>query len=209
VIDILLVDDHALMREGLRTLVDAAADLRVVGVAADGLAALDLVASASPHVVVMDLSMPTMDGVTATRRIIAEHPGVQVLVLTSFSDGERVLDALDAGATGYILKDAEPTELIAAIRSVADGQSPLDPRVARTLLTARRTEPPEIDLTEREVEVLTLVGSGLPNKQIARRLGIREGTVKAHLTHVYQRIGVQDRTSAALWAQTHLTGSAG
>ncbi len=206
-IDVLLVDDHALLREGLRTLVDAAPDLRVVGSAGDGLAALDLVASATPHVVVMDLSMPTMDGVTATRRITAEHPGVQVLVLTSFSDGERVLDALDAGAAGYILKDAEPTELIAAIRSVADGRSPLDPRVARTLLTARRAPTPTVDLTEREREVLALVGLGLANKQIARRLDIREGTVKAHLTNVFQRIGVRDRTSAALWARTHLAGS--
>ena len=206
-IDVLLVDDHALLREGLRTLVDAAPDLRVVGSAGDGLAALELVASATPHVVVMDLSMPTMDGVTATQRITAEHPGVQVLVLTSFSDGERVLDALDAGAAGYILKDAEPTELIAAIRSVADGRSPLDPRVARTLLTARRAPTPTVDLTEREREVLALVGLGLANKQIARRLDIREGTVKAHLTNVFQRIGVRDRTSAALWARTHLAGS--
>jgi DNA-binding NarL/FixJ family response regulator len=207
VIDVLLVDDHALLREGLRTLVDAAPDLRVVGAAGDGQSALDLVASAAPHVVVMDLSMPTMDGVTATRRITAEHPGVQVLVLTSFSDGERVLDALDAGAIGYLLKDAEPAELIAAIRSVADGRSPLDPRVARTLLTARRAPAPTVDLTDREREVLALIGLGLANKQIARRLDIREGTVKAHLTNVYQRIGVRDRTSAALWARTHLTES--
>ena len=206
-IDVLLVDDHALLREGLRTLVDAAPDLRVVGCAGDGLTALGLVGSAAPHVVVMDLSMPIMDGVTATRRITAEHPGVQVLVLTSFSDGERVLDALDAGATGYILKDAEPTELIAAIHSVAEGRSPLDPRVARTLLTARRAPTPTVDLTEREREVLALVGLGLANKQIARRLDIREGTVKAHLTNVFQRIGVRDRTSAALWARTHLAGS--
>ena len=206
-IDVLLVDDHALLREGLRTLVDAAPDLRVVGCAGDGQTALELVGAAEPQVVVMDLSMPIMDGVTATRRIMAEHPGVQVLVLTSFSDGERVLDALDAGAAGYILKDAEPTELIAAIRSVADGRSPLDPRVARTLLTARRAPTPTVDLTEREREVLALVGLGLANKQIARRLDIREGTVKAHLTNDFQRIGVRDRTSAALWARTHLAGS--
>ena len=208
-IDVLLVDDHALLREGLRTVVDATPDLRVVGCAGDGLAALEMVASAAPQVVVMDLSMPAMDGVTATQRITAEHPGVQVLVLTSFADGERVLDALDAGATGYILKDAEPAELIAAIRSVADGRSPLDPRVARTLLTARRAPTPTVDLTEREREVLALIGLGLANKQIARRLGIREGTVKAHLTNVYQRIGVRDRTAAALWAQTHLGATDG
>jgi DNA-binding NarL/FixJ family response regulator len=204
VIGVLLVDDHALLREGLRTIVDAAPDLRVVGCAGDGRAAVDLVATAAPDVVLMDLSMPTMDGVTATRLITHEYPDVQVLVLTSFSDGERVMDALDAGATGYVLKDAQPTELLAAIRAVAEGRSPLDPRVARTLLTARRTPHPAAELTEREREVLALVGLGLANKQIARRLGIREGTVKAHLTNVYQRIGVGDRTSAALWARKHL-----
>jgi len=209
VIDVVLVDDHALMREGLRTLVDAAPDLRVVGCAADGAEALEQIATTAPHVVVMDLSMPTMDGVTATRRITAEHPAVQVLVLTSFSDGERVLDALDAGATGYLLKDAEPAELLAAIRSVADGRSPLDPRVARTLLTARRTPTPTVDLTEREREVLALVGLGMANKQIARRLDIREGTVKAHLTRVFQQIGVRDRTAAALWARENLGAGSG
>jgi DNA-binding NarL/FixJ family response regulator len=204
VIEVLIADDHALLREGLRTLVDAAPDMRVIGVAGDGQAALELAASTTPHVVVMDLSMPTMDGVTATRRITEAHPEVQVLVLTSFSDGERVMDALDAGATGYVLKDSQPAELLAAIRAVADGRSPLDPRVARTLLTARRTPTTSVELTEREREVLALVGLGLPNKQIARRLGIREGTVKAHLTSVYQRIGVGDRTSAALWARKNL-----
>jgi DNA-binding NarL/FixJ family response regulator len=207
-IGVLLVDDHALLREGLRTIVEAAPDLHVVGEAGDGHAALEFVGSTAPDVVLMDLSMPMMDGVTATRRITEEHPEAQVLVLTSFSDGDRVLDALDAGASGYILKDAEPGELLAAIRAVADGRSPLDPRVARMLLTARRARAPSVDLTDREREVLALVGLGLPNKQIARRLGIREGTVKAHLTSVYNRIGVGDRTSAALWARAHLDGRA-
>lgn len=204
-IDVVLVDDHALLRAGLRTLIDAAPDLRVVGTASDGREALDLVATAAPTVVLMDLSMPNMDGVEATRRLTAEHPEVQVLVLTSFSDGERVMDALDAGAAGYLLKDADPGELLTAIRDVAEGRSPLDPRVARTLLTARRSpSPAAVELTDREREVLALVGLGLPNKQIARRLDIREGTVKAHLTSVYQRIGVRDRTSAALWARENL-----
>jgi DNA-binding NarL/FixJ family response regulator len=205
VIDVLLVDDHVLMRAGLRTVVAGAGDMRVVGVASDGLEALHQVGALSPQVVVMDLSMPTMDGVTATRRITAEHPDVQVLVLTSFSDGGRVTEALDAGAAGYLLKDAEPTELLTAIRAVANGQSPLDPRVARTFLQTRRSPTTaEPELTDREQEVLALLALGLANKQIARRLGIQESTVKAHLTSVFQRIGVRDRTSAALWARIHL-----
>ena len=206
-IDVLLVDDHALLRAGLTTLVDAAPDMQVVGAASDGAEALELVATTTPHVVLMDLSMPTMDGIAATRQITADHPDTQVLVLTSFSDGDRVIDALDAGASGYLLKDAEPGELLAAIRAVAEGSSPLDPRVARTLLTARRNAPTAAtaaELTDREREVLGLVGMGMANKQIARRLGIREGTVKAHLTNVFQRIGVRDRTSAALWARKNL-----
>jgi DNA-binding NarL/FixJ family response regulator len=204
VVDVLVVDDHALMRSGLRTMIEAAADMRVVGTAADGAEALAAVARLRPHVVLMDLSMPVMDGAAATRRLAEQHPDVEVLVVTSFSDRDRVVDAVDAGASGYVLKDAEPAELLAAIRATARGESPLDPRVARTLLHARRDSPAVPELTEREREVLALVGRGLANKQIARSLGIRESTVKAHLTNVFQRIGVRDRTSAALWARTHL-----
>lgn len=203
-IDVLVVDDHALMRTGLSGLIAAAGDMRVVGTAADGAEAVEEVARLAPHVVLMDLSMPVLDGVAATRRIVEEHPSVEVLVLTSFSDRQRVIEALDAGAGGYVLKDTEPADLLAAIRSTARGHSPLDPRVARTVLHARRSPAPAAELTEREQEVLALVGHGLANKQIARRLGIRESTVKAHLTSVFQRIGVRDRTSAALWARTHL-----
>jgi DNA-binding NarL/FixJ family response regulator len=206
VIDVLVVDDHELMRAGLRGLIDGTADMRVVGMAADGLQALDLVPRLSPHVVLMDLSMPGMDGVTATGRICGEHPDTAVLVLTSFSDQERVLQALDAGAVGYVLKDTDPANLLDAIRAVSRGQSPLDPRVARMVLHGRRgpSVPTPTDLTDREHEVLALVGRGMANKQIARALGIREATVKAHLTSVFQRIGVRDRTSAALWAQENL-----
>jgi DNA-binding NarL/FixJ family response regulator len=206
-IDVLLVDDHALMRAGLRALIAASGDMRVVGLAADGSEALEMLTTTTPHVVLMDLSMPIMDGVTATRRITKEHPDVEVLVLTSFSDQHQVLEALDAGAIGYVLKDTDPADLLEAIRSAARGQSPLDPRVARTLLHARRGPTPVAELTEREQQVLALVGRGLANKQIARALGIREGTVKAHLTSVFQRIGVRDRTSAALWARTNLPQS--
>jgi DNA-binding NarL/FixJ family response regulator len=206
VIDVLVVDDHALMRSGLAGLVDGTDDMRVVGTASDGAEALALIPGCSPHVVLMDLSMPGMDGVTATARIGAAHPDTAVLVLTSFSDQQRVTEALDAGAVGYVLKDTEPSTLLEAIRAVARGHSPLDPRVARMVLHGRRTPAPapQTDLTDREREVLSLVGRGLANKQIARALGIREATVKAHLTSVFQRIGVRDRTSAALWAQENL-----
>ena len=209
VIDVLVVDDHALMRAGLSGLIEGAGDMRVVGLAADGAEALELIPTASPHVVLMDLSMPGMDGITATGQISERHPDTAVLVLTSFSDQQRVTDALDAGAVGYVLKDAEPADLLEAIRAVARGHSPLDPRVARVVLHGRRApaSSPAAELTDREQEVLALVGRGQANKQIARALGIRESTVKAHLTSVFQRIGVRDRTSAALWAQENLPRS--
>jgi DNA-binding NarL/FixJ family response regulator len=206
VIDVLVVDDHALMRAGLRGLIDGSDGMRVVGLAADGAEAIELIPGCAPHVVLMDLSMPGMDGVTATSRISEDYPGAAVLVLTSFSDQQRVTEALDAGAVGYVLKDADPADLVEAIRAVARGHSPLDPRVARMLLHGRRAPAPAppAELTEREHQVLALVGRGLANKQIARTLGIREATVKAHLTSVFQRIGVRDRTSAALWARENL-----
>jgi DNA-binding NarL/FixJ family response regulator len=207
VIDVLIVDDHTLMRAGLRGLISAAEDMQVVGLAADGVEALEVLTTVTPDVVLMDLSMPVMDGVAATRQITAEHPEVEVLVLTSFSDQQRVLETLDAGAIGYVLKDTDPANLLEAIRAAARGHSPLDPQVARTILHSRRAPAPVAELTEREQEVLELVGRGLANKQIARALGIREGTVKAHLTSVFQRIGVRDRTSAALWARTNLPES--
>ena len=164
--------------------------------------AVALAAQSRPDVVLMDLVMPEVDGVEATRRILAAVPGAQVVVRTSFSDRDRIMDALAAGAVGYLLKDVEPADLLAGVRAAARGESPLHPRAARELITARaeRSGP---DLTAREEEVLRLVRQGLANKQIARRLGISERTVKAHLSSVFQRIGVVDRTQAALWAERH------
>jgi DNA-binding NarL/FixJ family response regulator len=173
-VGVLLVDDHPMVRAGLTGLIDATDDLRVVGEAADGEAALARVREVGP-----------------------------VVMLTSFSDQARVVDALAAGAVGYLLKDSEPGEVLAALRAAADGHAPLDPRVAGALLPTRRGAP-GADLSVREREVLQLVTEGLANKQIAKRLGIAERTVKVHLGSVFRRIGVADRTSAALWARDHL-----
>jgi DNA-binding NarL/FixJ family response regulator len=201
---VVIVDDHAVVRDGLARLLEHAADIDVVATAADGEAAVAVVADAIPDVVLMDLSMPGVDGVAATRRILADHPDVRVVVLTTFADQRRILDALDAGASGYLLKDASPDEIVAAIRSVVAGGAPLDPKAARVLLDAQRAPKPERRLSAREQEVLGLLATGLANKQIARRLGITERTVKAHLTSIFQQLGVSDRTQAALWAREHL-----
>ena len=202
-IRVVVADDHAVVRRGLMGLIDNADDLEVVGVASDGATAIELVREHRPDVVLMDLQMPGVDGVEATRTIVAEELGAEVLVLTSFSDNARIMAAIDAGAVGYLLKDAEPADLLAGIRAVSRGESPLDPKAARLLLRSRNATDDEIELSPRELEVLRLVVEGLINKQIARRLGITERTVKAHLTSVFQRIGVADRTQAALWAQRH------
>ncbi|GAA1876377.1 response regulator [Lapillicoccus jejuensis] len=201
---VVLVDDHPMVRAGLATLVDAAPDLQVVGQAGDGREALDVVATARPDVVLMDLSMPVMDGVEATRSVLAQSPDTHVVVLTSFSDRARVGEALAAGAIGYLLKDTEPAELLAAVRSAAAGHVPLDPRIAGVLLPSVGAPKPGDGLSAREREVLDLVAEGMANKQIGRRLGISERTVKAHLGRVFREIGVVDRTSAALWAREHL-----
>jgi len=200
VIRVLVAEDHAVVRSGLERLLATSSEIEVVGGAADGEQAVTLAAELAPDVVLMDLSMPNMDGIEATRRILAGNDAVQVVVLTSISDREKIEAALDAGAIGYLLKDAEPEEVIRGIRAAARGESPIAPKAARTLLAARG-ERPESRLSDRELEVLRCVAEGLPNKVIARRLGISEKTVKAHLTRVYQQIGVTDRTQAALWAR--------
>lgn len=201
-IRVLLVDDHRLVRAGLELLLSGVADMSVVGSAASGEEAVTMAAATDPDIILMDLSMPGgIDGVVATRRIAAAQPQTRVVVLTSFADRDRVLDAIDAGAIGYLLKDTEPAELVRGVRSAVQGNSPLDPKVAGELLRARVDRPSAGALTDREREVLTLVADGLANKQIARALGIGERTVKAHLTSAFTRIGVADRTQAALWVQ--------
>jgi len=199
-INILVVDDHRLVRAGIVQLLEEADDMVVVGEAGDGLEAIEQVAALEPDLVLMDLSMPGMDGRTATRRIREAHPNVRVVVLSSYSERTDILEALDAGAAGYLLKDAPPEELLAGVRSAARDEAPLAPRVAREVLTAWRGTRKAGDLTARELDVLVLLAEGLPNKVIARRLGIAEKTVKAHVTQIFQTIGVTDRTQAALWA---------
>jgi DNA-binding NarL/FixJ family response regulator len=208
-ITVLLVDDHQMVRTGLATLLGSTEDIRVVGQAGDGEQAVAEAAAQRPDVVLMDLSMPGVDGVEATRRILAAQPEVKIVVLTSFSDRGRVSDALAAGAVGYLLKDCEPTDLLAAVRAAAAGHVPLDPRVAGVLLPDSGATRPEDAMSPRELEVLRLVAKGLANKQIGRRLGISERTVKAHLGRVFRQLDVTDRTSAALWAHDHLADPVG
>ena len=203
-IRVLIVDDHVIVRSGLEQFLATTPDIELVATAANGIEAIALVSEFRPDVVLMDLSMPEMDGIEATRQIAERHPSSRVLVLTSFSDQSRIIDALESGADGYLLKHADPDDIADAIRAVNAGGSPLDPKAARTLLEFRRTNHSAAQLTDREREVLLLVRDGLANKQIARRLGIAERTVKAHLTSVFQRLGVTDRTQAALWASEHL-----
>jgi DNA-binding NarL/FixJ family response regulator len=204
VIRVLVADDHAVVRSGLEQLLSTADDIEVIGLVADGEAAAELAARERPDVILMDLSMPVVDGIEATRRIVADDPDAHVVVLTSFSDNRRIMDALGAGAIGYLLKHAGPDELLGAVRAAASGDSPLDPKAARAVLEERRAAAPAHELSPREREVLQLVRKGRANKQIARDLGISERTVKAHLTSVFARIGVADRTQAALWAERNL-----
>jgi DNA-binding NarL/FixJ family response regulator len=200
VIRVLLAEDHSIVRAGLERLLDTTDDIEVVAGAEDGAQAVELAAEHKPDVVLMDISMPRLTGIEATKQIVEANEDVQVVVLTSFADRPQIVAALDAGAVGYLLKNAEPEEVVRGVRAAAKRESPFAPKVARTLLDAR-AERPEAQLSERELEVLRCVAKGLPNKLIARGLGISEKTVKAHLTRIYQQIGVTDRTQAALWAR--------
>jgi len=208
-IRILLVDDQAMFREGLRTLLTTQPDFEVVGEAAHGEEALRLCPTARPDVVLMDLRMPVLDGVAATRRLRAAHPEARVIVLTTFDDDEDIFEGLRAGALGYLLKDAGSTKLFEAVRAAARGESFLQPSVAAkvvaefTRLAGRAPAPSELvePLSDRELEVLRWVAQGASNKEIAAALFIAEGTVKNHLTSIFNKLSVRDRTQAALKAR--------
>jgi DNA-binding NarL/FixJ family response regulator len=200
-IRVVIADDHQLVRTGLERLLEGWPNVTVVGTAADGAEAVRLTLLHRPDVVLMDVSMPTMGGLEATRRVLSAWPDAQIVVLTSFDDRPTVAEALDAGAIGFLLKDSDPATLREGIESAARGGSPLNPRVARSILSARREERSEPSLTDREREILELLRRGLANKEIAVQLGITVKTVKAHLTNLFGKIGVLDRTQAALWAE--------
>lgn len=200
-ITLVIADDHKVVRTGLEQLIDTFGDVQLLGAGSNGEDAIRLCVAHRPDVALLDLEMPEVDGIEATRRIRVEAPETRVVLFTSFSDRERIMQALEAGAIGYLLKDAEPEELHRGILAAARGESPLAPKAAAEVIGARTAAAPGGGLTEREREVLILVADGLANKQIARRLGISEKTVKGHLTRIFQSIGVADRTQAALWAE--------
>jgi DNA-binding NarL/FixJ family response regulator len=203
-IRVAVVDDHGVLRDGLAGVIAAQPDMELVATAANGAEAVHLSrSSVALDVMLMDLEMPVMDGIEATRAILAETPAIAVLVLTSFSDRRRITGALDAGAVGYLLKDASADDVVSGIRVAAEGGSPLDPRAARSLLEANTAPDPLAGMSPREREVLAQLLDGMPNKLIARRLGISEKTVKSHLTNIFRLIGVTDRVQAVLWVERH------
>ena len=200
-IRVVVADDHPVVRRALAQLLDGAENITVVGTASSGGEAIAATLEHSPDVVLMDLEMQGQNGIDATHAITAAGSEARVVILTTFSDRTRILAALDAGAVGYLLKDAEHEEIIRGVVAAAAGDAPLAPRAAREMLAERARPRNEPDLSARELDVLRLVARGMPNKLIARELDISEKTVKAHLTRVFAAIGVSDRTSAALWAQ--------
>jgi two-component system, NarL family, response regulator LiaR len=211
-IRVLLVDDHAVVREGLRAFLELQEGIEVAGEAADGEEAVAVATSLRPDVILMDLVMPRLDGVAAMRSLRESVPDVRVIVLTSFLDDDKLLPALRSGAAGYLLKNAAPQELVRAVRAAHAGEALLDPVVAARLvetLAADGDEDPLDRLTPREREVLVLIGRGFPNKRIARELDVSEKTVKTHVGHVLAKLGVTDRTQAAVFAvRSGLVGGA-
>jgi len=202
-IRVLLVDDHAVVRRGLRTFFELLDDIEVVGEAGDGIEGVAEARRLQPDVVLMDLLMPNLDGLGAIAAIKAERPEIEIVAVTSFIEEEKVTAALEAGASGYLLKDAEAEEVAAAVRAAHNGEVHLDPAVARLLaqrMRDRRTEPKTEPLTERELEVLALVGRGASNKEIASALFITERTARTHVSNILGKLGLSSRTQAALYA---------
>jgi DNA-binding NarL/FixJ family response regulator len=202
VINVLLVDDHPVVRDGLRGMLGAEPDLCVVGAAASGTEAVELAAQVHPDVILMDLRMPGLDGVGATGRILAAAPGTRIVVLTTYETDEDILRAVEAGACGYLLKDADRTELVAAVRAAHRGETVLAPSVAGRLVSQVRKvrEPVRPGLSAREIEVLALVAEGRTNAEIGQRLHITEATVKTHLLRAFNKLDVSDRTAAVTTA---------
>jgi DNA-binding NarL/FixJ family response regulator len=212
-IRVLIVDDHEIVREGLQTLLAEEPDFEVVGTVGDGAAAVALAEATKPDVIVMDLVMPGLDGIEATQRILSKDPKARVLVLTTFADDKRVREAIQAGATGYLLKDILKADLLRALRDAAVGRPSLHPEVQQHLMreVAGRTRaassqeqpPPHLSLTEREVGILRLIAEGRSNKEIAAALYLTEGTIKGYVSTIFDKLGVEDRTQAALYAVRH------
>jgi DNA-binding NarL/FixJ family response regulator len=202
---VVLADDQAVVREGLVTLLGLLPEVDVVGAAADGVEAVELVAKHEPDVLLVDLRMPRCDGVATTARVRAEHPGTEVVVLTTYADDESLLSALRAGARGYLTKDADAESIARALRSAANGMSTVDSELQLRLVEAasrgRAPRTQEVDgLTAREIEVLRLIASGLSNTEIARTLVISEATVKTHVNHLFAKAGLRDRAQAVAFA---------
>jgi DNA-binding NarL/FixJ family response regulator len=203
-IRVLIVDDQRLIREGIASLLGVEEGIEVVGSAGDGRAAVELAARLEPDVVLMDVRMPTMDGIGATREVLAGRPQCRVLMLTTFDDEEYVVEALRAGAIGYLLKDVPAAELAQAIRLAHAGIAQHDPAALHRAVAA--LDRPPVPLTPRELEVLRLVATGATNREIARTLFLSEGTVKNHVSHILSRLGLRDRTQAAIYAHEHGIG---
>jgi DNA-binding NarL/FixJ family response regulator len=204
IITVLLVEDHAVVREATAEIVDHQPDMRVVGQAGTGDEAITLTRETLPHVIVMDIAMPKLNGLDATRQIVADHPDCRVLVLTAHEGEQYIIQLLEAGAMGYLPKTASLDELLEAIRTVARGESVLPPTVAavvvRHLAGKEASDKPTQPLTDRELEVLRLAAQGLTNYEIAQQLYISVRTVEAHLTHAYNKLGVSSRTEAVVYA---------
>ena len=201
-VKLVIVDDHRVVRSGVKALIETEPGLEVIGEAGDGREAVTKVKAQQPDVVLMDLVMPEMDGVEATKELTKLSPAPEILILTSFSEEERIIQAIKAGASGYLIKDASPDELVQAIEDVYHGESTLDPKVAGTVLRSVQNEPEDSaeELTDREIEVLELLAEGLPNEDIAEKLYISERTVRSHVSNILGKLDLANRTQAALYA---------